>query len=475
MRHLLVFIGFMFSAHAASANLPSPEWNALNKNNETSTAVIRVSDGKVLFESHPDKLLSTASVTKLATSITALKKFTPHHKFRTEFFYTGTRSGNKINGDLIVKGGGDPLLVSEKLWQVAADIKNMGIQVFTGNIIIDNSLFIDEGRDDSRKAYAAVSENAYDAPLSALGINFNTVAVNIAPNTAAGMPALLSIDPYPIDKINFQNSAKTSNKGEKISIVRQMNGEDMQISARGNIGLNDPLKKLYRSVENTTLINGEYIRAFFNAAGVQINGEVKSGTVPGTAKKLIVVEGYPLSYIIHGLNKYSNNYIADMLVKDLGAIYGGRGDMKSGINQITAFLNKELLFKNQFQLHNGSGLDPKNKFTAKQISQLLHYAAQNMDIYPELIASLAVAGEDGTLERRFTTPDTRQMQGKLRAKTGTLTSPRLTSSLAGYYNHPKHGLLAFSLICNAKENTNLTMSDQRQTLDTAITKILVGL
>jgi D-alanyl-D-alanine carboxypeptidase len=156
----------------------------------------RLRDGKVLFESNADSLLSPASATKILTSAVALSYFGPAFSFKTPVYYTGKIEKNKIRGDLFLKGNGDPFLVSEVIWQAAVDLKHLGIKEVTGSIVIDNSLFDDEIRDESRLESTQKSSHAYDAPVSAFAINFNTIAVATAP-TVKGRPALAEVTPFP--------------------------------------------------------------------------------------------------------------------------------------------------------------------------------------------------------------------------------------------------------------------------------------
>jgi D-alanyl-D-alanine carboxypeptidase len=127
-----------------------------------SVLITRLSDGQVLWEKDADQLVSPASVTKVITSAAALAKFSPVHTFKTTLYHTGTRQNQRVAGDLVIVGDGDPFLISEKLWQLAADLKNMGIKEFAGDLVIDNSLFDEEVRDESRKDSARLSHNAYN-------------------------------------------------------------------------------------------------------------------------------------------------------------------------------------------------------------------------------------------------------------------------------------------------------------------------
>ena len=166
--YVYFFILCFASVSAASVRI-TRMLDSMSGSTTQSIAIIRVSDGKLLYGYNKDKHLIPASVTKLITSAAALKLWGAHHKFKTEVFYTGMRKKGVITGDIILKGDGDPYLVSEKLWQMAADLRILGLNKISGDLIIDQSLFPGDDRDSSRKAGRHSSANAYDAPVSALG------------------------------------------------------------------------------------------------------------------------------------------------------------------------------------------------------------------------------------------------------------------------------------------------------------------
>ena len=428
--------------------------------------VVRLSDGKTLYEKDPDVLLAPASVTKVVTAAAVLSRFTPVHTFKTPLFHTGARKNEKVLGDLIVVGDGDPYLVSEKLWQMAADLKNMGIREFTGDLIVDNTLFGDEGRDESRQAGLKSSTNAYDAPVSALGINFNTFAVAVAPADAAGKPALVSIDPYPLRGVIVDNDVKTSKgRGTKSLAVKRVSsgGKDGEkLVASGTIATDLPIQKIYRSVGDYAHVSGEYVKAFLKQEGVIVRGVVKEGRRPANATLLYEIESYDLRKIVAGLMNFSNNYVADTLVKRLGAAYPkkgapespGSGTFANGMAAITDFLRKDVGIKSDFTLNNGSGLDSDNRLSARQITDVLAFMEHHMEVFPEFLGALPATGWDGTLKKRFGKAETESLKGLVRAKTGTLTEPVSVAGLAGYFRHPKHGLVAFAILENGKPNAD---------------------
>jgi D-alanyl-D-alanine carboxypeptidase/D-alanyl-D-alanine-endopeptidase (penicillin-binding protein 4) len=449
---------------------------------DESILVQRLSDGKIIYQSNPQKALIPASITKVITSAALLHYFSPAHTFKTRFYHSGTRQGDTIQGSLYIKGDGDPFVVNEKLWQMAADLKHMGIESVTGDLIIDNSLFDHEKRDRSRVDGAKSSENAYDAPVSAFGVNFNTLPVVIAPGRQAGGAARVSIDPYPLNRPTILNKAVTSS-GQKsqVQAVRIGQGERSSLTVTGQIAAAGPMVKVYRAMGDPVLESAETVRAFLLEAGITIKGKNEEGKTPATAKLLYTLESFDLGYMVRGLNHFSNNYIADVLVKRLGAAFPkngeaeapGSGTLENGVAAIAAFLKDEVGLSNDFEIYNGSGLDSRNRFSATHLVKLLTYMQSRMEVYPEFLASFPASGWSGTLERRFKGAKHQNIHGMVRAKTGTLSEPYAVSTLAGYLGHPKHGALAFAFLNNGSRASNSTsLTEFRKRQDEALLKLI---
>jgi serine-type D-Ala-D-Ala carboxypeptidase/endopeptidase (penicillin-binding protein 4) len=425
---------------------------------QTSLQFAKVSDGKVIWNYQPELVLSPASTTKLVTAAAVLDGFSTSHRFNTKFYYTGKRVEGVIQGDLVAVGDGDPFFVSEKLWQLSADLRNLGIKQVKGNLIIDNSLFDRVERDSSRKSGAVKSRNAYDAPVSALGINFNTVGIALAPGAGDGKKALVAIDPYPLEHLILINQLKTTVKNQnsyQVTRETQKDGRE-RIAVRGQISTKTALKKVYRSVSDGMTNAGQIIKAFLRNENIEIEGRIKGGRLPAQAKFLFGVPSYEMKRIISGLNQYSNNFIADVLVKRLGAAYPltgkpegfGSGSFKNGVAAINRFLRDKVKLSPSYRIKNGSGLDPANRLSAHHLVKMLKYMESRFDIFPDFLASLPTTGSEGTLKKRFRNHRSNQVTSHLRAKTGTLTQPIAVSALAGYVRHPDMGLVAFAIIEN---------------------------
>ncbi len=481
MKARLLLVGALFGAQALAAQskdgsitkLLAPKGQSMTQ----SVLVTRLSDGKTLYEKDADQLVAPASVTKVVTTAAVLAKFSPVHTFKTPFYFTGARKNDKIMGDLIAVGDGDPFLVSEKLWQLAADIKNLGIREFTGDLIIDNSLFDAEARDEGRMDGAKSSHNAYDAPVSAFAVNFNTFAVAIAPGSQAGRPASVSLDPYPLRNVIVDNNVRTNKAkaGKSLDVKRLGDGhKEERLTVNGTIGADMPMQKIYRSVGNHVTAAGEYVKAFLKQEGVIVRGNIKEGRKPEGATLLVELESYEMRRIVAGLNTFSNNFIADVLVKRLGAAFPksgpagapGSGSFANGIKVISDFLKKDVGIKSDFVLENGSGLATENRLSARQVNDVLAYMERHMELFPEFLASLPATGWDGTLKKRFGKGDTADLKGLVRAKSGTLTVPVAVAGLAGYFRHPKHGICAFTLLENGqKGESQPSITDLRDKQD----------
>lgn len=447
--------------------------------------LVSLRDGRVLYGKHAQEAMIPASVTKLVTSLAALHEYGPQYQFSTPVHYSGSRRGSLIQGDLQIRGSGDPYLTSEALWNAAHDLRHLGLRRISGDLVIDQSLFLSEKLD--RLEGETDSQNAYDAPISAFGVNFNTVEIAIAPAPAdgkgGGKLALVNQFPYGIAdlKIGSQVSLKEGSSGASLRVERvsPKGGGREAILATGWLGSGSGLRKVYRSVHDPNWVSGEIFRAFLAHAGIELSGRVRT-MAPNDAfgPKLLEIRGNSLDRVVQGLNYYSNNYMADVLTKNLGVrlaekqgkALAGSGSFANGVAYLEQFLRQQVGLKGSFVLDNGSGLSQKNRFSAQQISQLLAYAYQNMRLMPEFMASLAVAGETGTLAKRF--KDYPDLRGRVRAKTGTLSVPVSVAGLAGYFESASMGPIAFAILENGVAPGSPDLLSIRNRQDAMIAKAM---
>ena len=377
------------------------------------------------------KLFIPASLSKIPTALAFLNKNSMDHYFHTWIYKTGPVENGVLKGDLYLKGGGDPTFVNESLWMMIRELKRSNIKKIEGRLFVDESYFDSDyysrGRQNKRV------DRAYDAPVSALSFNWNSVSVYIRPGSKKGAPASIHIDPA-LDFIDVENRVKTT-KGKKASIQldRVLKGERIVLKISGKISLSGGEKIFYRSLGgDPSLWTGYSFKSFLNHLGIEYKGPVGKKKVPDRADLLVEQNSWDMARVLSALSKFSNNFVAEMLTKHLGKRSGKPGNIHQGLLEIKNYLKKQGWKDSEFQFVNPSGLTRDNKMRPDRLGLLLKKSMGNFQLAPEFLASLPISGTDGTLKGRMT----RFMKKKVRAKTGHIAG---VVGLAGYMESPDGG------------------------------------
>ncbi len=421
--------------------------------------------GRTIFAYRPNALLNPASVVKLFTGAAALHYLKPEYRFEsTVWMKKEDFSGGVLNGDLYVRGGGDPTLVTERLWLWVTELHHLGLREVKGDLIIDESFF-----DQERVGPGFDMENtdfAYMAPVGAMSVNFNAVGVHFRPGDKAGSPAVVSVEP---DTPYVALDAKVTTRkgtGQYLMVGSKAGdqGRRQILRARGWIGANQQPKVIWRKVDHPPLYAGFTMRDMLLRRGIKVGGGVRVGRVPEGAELFHTFVSRRLSEVLDDLNKYSNNLVAEMILKSLGAVvFKEPGSWANGVEAIQRFLKEEVgIAPDQYLLRNGSGLNDTNRFSAALVVRLLDYIYRTREIAYELIPSLGVSGATGTVRKRLTGE---AVHHKVRAKTGTLTG---VTALSGYVMSRDRVVVAFTVLVNG-----LTVSPRRA--NKAVDKIIEAL
>lgn len=409
--------------------------SGINKNHLGIYAAM--GDGTEVYSLNGGKKMIPASITKLITTAAILNTFKPDHQFKTQILTSG--------GNLYLKGGADPAFVSEKMWMLVNDFLRAGVKKIKGDLIVDETILDGEKFDKGREAER--NDRAYDAPLSGLSFNWNSTTIYVRPAREAGEPAQVFIDPEN-DYIILKTKVATSKKGTDIQVEREFaDGHDV-VTVTGKIAVGSEEHHIYKNVTEPALYAGYNLKAFLHQRGVEVEGKVVKGKTPSDADLLSEVSSDRLYQVITSMNKFSNNFIAEMLAKGMAAeLSGKQGTMDVAVAKIRDFLKTEVGFEGgSFQLENVSGFTRKNEFSPRQFVSLLTWARDQFSLAPEFMQSLPVAGVDGTLEKRF-----KGMAGerKVRAKTGLLNG---VVALSGYAGRKRGEDIIFAFIFNGNEN-----------------------
>jgi D-alanyl-D-alanine carboxypeptidase/D-alanyl-D-alanine-endopeptidase (penicillin-binding protein 4) len=405
--------------------------------------------GKPLYARGEKAPLNAASNVKIVTSAAALSLLGPEYRWRTTLSVAAAATGlaftagGEVAGDLVLRGGGDPTLSVEDLAAMVADLAALGLHKVHGALVVDDGFFdaatVGPAYDQKKESTAS------RAPSSAASLDFNVVAVTIIPGAAAGAPARVTIEPASPYFV-VSGAVVTAADGPAAPSVetRDDAGTRTRVVVAGRVRLGSEPRTFYRRVVHPALFAGHSLRQQLERRGIIVDRPTRVGAGPAQGLRVLSThESAPLAVVVQDLNKRSNNFMAEQVVRTLGAeIVGRPGTWDKGLEAVARYLAGIGLKRGSYQMTNGSGLYDSNHFSAEQITTVLRAASRDFRISAEFLSSLAVAGTDGTIAHR--------MAGTLaeryvRAKTGTLAS---VSCLSGFAGSPGHVPLIFSILMN---------------------------
>lgn len=414
---------------------------------EIGIAVQSLETGDWLYEKDADTKLIPASVSKVFTAYTALKKLKPTAVFSTRVYTTGTLKDGLLTGDVYLRGGGDPSLTSERMWMLVNELKRSGIRAIEGNMVADSGYYDEEKNPSSRPKY--LRDQAYNAPVGALSFNFNTTTIFVRPAEAPGERPVVFTDPEN-SYIDVVNQATTGSDGSSMTLnVSRTNFVEGDLGdtvlLKGSIPADAKEQRFYRNIVNPALYTLHMFKTFWEARGLKFTGQTKEGSVPAGAKLVLEFDSMPLWHVVWGMNKFSNNFVADQILKKVGAeVQGAPGSIEKGLATMRDVLSDIGIRPGDYTISDGSGLTRETRVTPRQVVKVLRAAHKDFGMMPEFVASFGIAGEDGTLRNRM---PTEELQGQLRAKTGSIDG---VAALAGYVPTANGELVAFAILFNDK-------------------------
>lgn len=418
---------------AAEAELP-PELAAAIKDADFSSDGIGlfiqgVDNEKPLVALHADLFLNPASVIKLVTTAAALDMLGQGYRWSTEVMYTGNIEGHTLNGDLYIRGNGDPYLTPERFWRLLNRIYIVGIHRITGDVLIDNSYF-EPGKVD----YAAFDKQpyrTYNVGPNAVLVGFQATEFHLDIDTTGTDPAV-KITPFPqsprlriINQVKLVNGSCNAWK-KRLSLETRNNAGMLEVVFSGNYALACKQRTLYRRVSEAQDHYQHFFLPLWNQIGGSVDGKITQGIVPADAKRLLEESSISLAEAVRLVNKFSNNVMTRQILLSMGAQeFGPPGTTDKGIAAVNAWLVEHKLDHPDLQLDNGAGLSRDARISAGLLGELLLHVYKQAYM-PEFIAALPVSGYDGTMAHRFNdTP----LVGHAHIKTGLLD---FVQSMAGY-------------------------------------------
>lgn len=435
------------AAEAGEAELPDAIATILRTSPiRGARAGVIVSDletGEVVYGKNADELLNPASNIKILTTAAALARLGPDFRYPTEVFFGGPLEKGVLKGNLYLRGKGDPSLSTERLYRIVRQLRHLGLQEVQGNLVADDTYF--DAQYEGPGWDQDDSDRPYMAGAGALSLNLNAIEIQVFPGETVGEKARVVVEPAS-DYLVVDNQAVTTGRRSRSRIVASSDPQEnrQRIAVRGRIALGRDRVVTYRRISHPPLFTAHTFRQLLSEQGIAVKGRVLLGETPSRLTPVHTDWSEPLPLLVHRLNKWSQNHMSEMLLKTLGAeTFGAPGTWAKGVAAVETFLAEEVgIPRGSLVLRNGSGLNDTNRASARQILEVLEWAWKDSKIAPELLASLPIAGIDGTTRNRLVGT---LGEGRVRAKTGTLQN---VTALSGYATAPNGRNYAFSIIVN---------------------------
>ncbi len=372
--------------------------------------------------------MNPASVMKLVTTYAALEQLGPAYRWKTEVHTAGTLQDGVLDGDLVLRGGGDPKLDLEAFWRLVRALRGKGLREIRGGLVLDRSRFARGDGDAGR--FDGDPFRPYNVLPDALLVNYRSLRFVFVPEPERGTVRVYA-EPRPpaLELVSVlkltegacpEGSAFREMLNPSIEPARQRALFSGQFPAScGEKDLNVAL------LEPNDQVAG-VMRQFWGESGGTWNGTAREGVVPPSARLLHTQESEPLAEIVRDINKFSNNIMARHLFLTLGAEAGGvPANTQKSVAAVRAWLASKNIAAPELVMENGSGLSRAERISAGNLAALLQ-AAWKSPVMPELMSSMPIAGLDGTMRRRVKGEG---VSGQAHIKTGLLSDVR---SMAGY-------------------------------------------
>ncbi|HKQ23537.1 MAG TPA: D-alanyl-D-alanine carboxypeptidase/D-alanyl-D-alanine-endopeptidase [Burkholderiales bacterium] len=383
-----------------------------------------------------DRSLNPASVIKLVTTFAALEILGPAYTWKTDAYLDGTLVGDRLDGNLVLKGYGDPKLTLENFWLFLRDLRSRGLREITGDLVLDRSFFAIDNHDPAQ--FDNEPTRPYNVGADALLLNFKSFRLRFVPDEEKHTVAVYSEPILPqITVVNNLYLApgfcsvwpdKPAHDGNTLTFFGTF-----------------PSSCGEKSRNFSLLTPNEYMAAVFGQMWLQVggvwSGRMREAAVPINARLFSSWESAALAESIRDINKFSNNVMARNVFLTLGAQDGGPATLEKSDRAIGEWLAGRGLSFPEMRIENGAGLSRTTRISALQLGELL-VAAWNSPLMPEYIASLPLAAVDGTMRRRLTNSS---VAGQAHVKTGYLDGVR---AISGYVMDTRGHMLVVVFLIN---------------------------
>lgn len=387
-------------------------------------------------EWNADQPFNPASTMKLVTAWAALDRLGPDYTWHTELVSDAPVVEGELRGDLFWRGEGDPRFYADRLQALLDQLRERGIRRIAGRLVLDGTAYHPVA---PAEGFDSDGGESFMVPPDPLLTNLNVVWLRYF-NDGNGVRATMA---PPLDGVVLDSRLQDGGEGPCGDVRRHVRArfDGRRVEVAGRLPRACDGSVSYLQLMEPRAFAGAAFVGLWHRMGGEGPGGVTEGVRPAGARVLAAVDSEPLARILPDMNKFSSNPMARSLFLTLGRLAPFSGDTpEDAARAVRQSLAAHGLPERGLVLENGAGLSRRERLSARFLGALLREAARGPHA-ADLIASLPVAGETGTLRHRF--PDA---GGRLRLKTGTLNG---VIALAGYWQAPDGRRLAIVAIVNA--------------------------
>ena len=391
-------------------------------------------DGGLVFQA--DRPMQPASIMKLVTTAVALDRLGANHRGHTELLTAAPQQGERLHGDLVLRGGADPQLGLPALWQLLAELRWLGVQEIAGDIVLDRNLFRPARMDLGLPPFDEAPEFPYNMIPDALQLAGNLVTLELQSDQqtvqARLQPPLAGVE---IDNQLGLNdrSCRDWDDDWRTPVAETLADGRVRLRLHGAYPRACQQRRALQLFERDQQAERQ-LRLVWESLGGRWSGRVRAGSTPPEARRIARHDAAPWGELIRPLNKQSDNVLARLLFLSLGladsAAEPAATTQALADRAVRRWFAERQIDSTGLVMDNGSGLSRSERISARQMAEVLRVAFSG-PLAPELMMSLPVAGVDGTMRNRLKDSPA---AGRARLKTGYL---RNVNSVAGYVPDPQ--------------------------------------
>lgn len=439
--------GLVISAAVHADSFDAVASLAREKGWDVSAEARLLDESAPLAELQPHAMMIPASVSKLYVATTMLDHFGPRYRFSTQLLATGPIREGVLQGDLILDGSGDPALSTRDGWSLVQALQASGVRRIAGQLLVSEwrygaepCLTVDRCR--ARDS----SKNAYDARLSAAGVDYGTWCVQVTP-TQVGEPARVSAcDGMPLPPFEGQIQTVAGSGKSRFSVQRVTRAGKDILQLSGQLAQGTSAQRVYRASSSPAGQSLVTLQQLLGQAGIRISqgSRVTQAMPPLSAQPIAHIDSMPLQSELMDMLAYSNNFMADSMTMALSPSVPASLEKGCGtIQQLVATIPDH----GPLVLRSGSGLTPENRTSAHGLVALLKAFYQKPALFPALVGSMNTPRTGTTY---FIQQASEPFASHAVIKTGTLDSPVPVRAISGYFRTAQGRWGAFAVLINGR-------------------------